>query len=125
MGCVGGTEQLGCQKLRERSRSLTSQPIFLPARLQSLPLGKQEPSALCDLSWVTRTPAASSSLDSLIRQPQSALLPSLQRASMFPPACQYLTTLSSYITSPALNPTPALQDSVPVPFNSTSLDPVP
>lgn len=93
---------------------LTSQSIIFPARLQSLPLLKQKPSVpVSDLTGSTGPlqplSLASYSLSSLIWQPQADLpFLFLNSASMLPPACQYLTTLSRYITSPALNPTPSI-----------------
>lgn len=68
------------------------------------------------------------SLRFLIWQPRSDLpFLFLNSASMLPPACQYLTTLSSYITSPALNPTPSIARGCACSsqFNSTNLYRVP
>lgn len=64
------------------------------------------------------------SLSPLIWQPQSDFpFLFLNSARMLPPACQYLTTLSSYITSPALNPTPSIPKgcACSIQFNSTNL----
>lgn len=93
---------------------LISQPIIFPARLPTLPLLKQKPSEPANDLPGSSGPLQPLSLapyhlSSLIWQPQSNLpFLFLNIPSMLPPACQYLTTLSSYITSPALNPTPAM-----------------
>lgn len=124
-GWAASRECLGCKPSpshRHSLRLLTSQSIIFPARIQTLPLLKQEPTS--DLSWVIRTTATTSSLSSLIWQPQSALtFLFLNRASVLPPVCQYLTTLSSHITSPALNPTPVIARgcACSIQFNSANL----
>lgn len=52
-----------------------------------------------------------------------SFFPLSNRTSMLPPACQCLTTLSSYITPPALNPTPVITRgcACSTQFNSTKL----
>lgn len=112
---------------------LTSQSIIFPARLQSLPLLKKKSSVPASdpagLSGPLKPLSlAPYSLSSLIWQSQSDLpFLFLNSASMFFPACQYLTTLSSYITSPALNPSPsrARGCACSIQFNSTNLYQVP
>lgn len=112
---------------------LTSQSIIFPARLQSLPLLKKKSSVpVSDPAGLSGPlkplSLAPYSLSSLIWQPESDLpFLFLNSASMFSPACQYLTTLSSYITSPALNPSPsrARGCACSIQFNSTNLYQVP
>lgn len=93
---------------------LRSQPIIFPARLQTLPLLKQKPSEPASDPPGSSGPLqalglAPYHLSSLIWPPQSNLpFLFLNIPSMLPPACQCLTTLSSYITSPVLNPTPVI-----------------
>lgn len=87
---------------------------YLPSQAPILPPPKQKAggpaSDLARLSGPLHPLSlAPDSLRSLIWQPRSDLpFLFLSSASMLPPACQYLTTLSSYITSPALNPTPSI-----------------
>lgn len=106
---------------------------YLPSQAPILPPLKQKAGGpasdlarlLGPLQPLTLTPY---SLCSLIWQPGSDLpFLFLSSASMLPPACQYLTTLSSYITSPALNPTPSIARGCACSsqFNSTSLYRVP
>ena len=108
---------------------LTSQSIIFPARVQSSPLLKQKPSGpVSDLAGssglLQLVRLVLYSLCSLIWQPQSDFpFLFLNSARMLPPVCQYLTTLSSYITSPALNPTPLMAKgyACSIQFNSTTL----
>lgn len=108
---------------------LTSQSIIFPARLQSLPLLEKKSSVPASDPTGLSGPLkplslAPYSFSSLIWQPQSDLpFLFLNSASMLPPACQYLTTLSSYITSPTLNPSPsrARGCACSIQFNSAKL----
>lgn len=100
---------------------------YLPSQAPILPPLKQKAGGpASDLARssgpLPRLSLAPSSLRSLIWQPRSDLpFLFLSSASMLPPACQYLTTLSSCITSPARNPTPSIARGCACSVNSTQL----